>query len=399
VQKIYNVAVCGEVGQGKSTFVNSFLNGSFSKTGDELSGVTKTIEKFFGKFLPLGLDVKMYDMPGFGDQDITSKQLIKMWEKELKGEKFDCICFVFRIDSNRITSFTTMMLQVVDYLIEGGDNKWDNVILVFTHCDKVEDAESRANTFKEFLNSKLNSNITKYILYRKDKPSESINIFGDSLKFMKGVIKLIEIIDQSEIKKIICKWIGENCYDPKSLVIRKSIEGNVEYTFLKNLAIGDMIKINNGDFQKVIAISTYQNSSKIILSIFAQSILDDNIKKEIKLTEQHFMYVSRGDKELHIPARKVRVGDKLISQNGTIFTIIEIKDIGNDEDLMNVRTPSRTLIINDIKCSCVSEDDAGYLGHLMLLVADKIHAKLPQIVNQLGIKIRNSYTNKIIKNN
>jgi len=109
------------------------------------------------------------------------------------------------------------------------------------------------------------------------------------------------------------------------------------------------------------------------------------------------MYVSRGDKELHIPARKVRVGDKLISQNGTIFTIIEIKDIGNDEDLMNVRTPSRTLIINDIKCSCVSEDDAGYLGHLMLLVADKIHAKLPQIVNQLGIKIRNSYTNKIIK--
>jgi hypothetical protein len=102
------------------------------------------------------------------------------------------------------------------------------------------------------------------------------------------------------------------------------------------------------------------------------------------------MYIRRNSLEniLHLPARDVKIGDEIIDHENKIYKIIEI-NLYKSECVGNIRTKSRKLIIDGIQSSCVSEDDAGYFGHLILLGSSMISENLPQKINQLGLYLIN----------
>ena len=79
---------------------------------------------------------------------------------------------------------------------------------------------------------------------------------------------------------------------------------------------------------------------------------------------------------MHIPARKVIIGDNVILIEGNIEAVTDI-EIDFCPQVCNIRTKSRTLIVNGVVCSQAAEDDAGLICHKIACFSDKIHKSLP----------------------
>eukprot|EP00966_Prymnesium_polylepis_P079175 1835017-Prymnesium_polylepis.3 len=139
----HTLLVVGECGDGKSTLVNAFRDPELSvvaEAGKTARGVTKDIRTYVGK--PINdHPIRIIDTPGIGDGDITVTKLLAMLEGALvtgDSPPIDAVLVTAPITDNRIKLGAQVVHFLVDKGFVGGQEKWQNVVLVGTKNDKAE---------------------------------------------------------------------------------------------------------------------------------------------------------------------------------------------------------------------------------------------------------------------
>ena len=148
MSNFYTVCV-GEVGAGKSTFINSVLKygnkSSSCITGTDWRGVTKELDE---KFITLdNKNFYFYDTPGLNEANI-SNDIIQYLKNEMSGDiermsRIRCILIIMKITDYRLTN------DIQNILIESmntfpSPNFWEHVLVIRTHCLK----QSQINNIK-----------------------------------------------------------------------------------------------------------------------------------------------------------------------------------------------------------------------------------------------------------
>ncbi|KAM3133725.1 hypothetical protein pb186bvf_014134 [Paramecium bursaria] len=112
-QQTISIVVIGASGQGKSSLINIILNEDKAMAGNDLDGVTKNISEYETQLDQNNLKLILYDLPGFGDADISVDQLAEQWNKVLSNKKIDLIFFCHQISNARMDLITRVSLNVV----------------------------------------------------------------------------------------------------------------------------------------------------------------------------------------------------------------------------------------------------------------------------------------------
>ena len=128
--------VCvGEVGAGKSTFINSVLkygNKIIScKTGSDWKGVTKKLDE---KFITKGNNNFYFiDTPELNEANL-SEEMIKLLKKEMFGStRIRCILIIMKITDYRLTNdIQKIIIELMS--IFPSPNFWEHVLIIRTHC-------------------------------------------------------------------------------------------------------------------------------------------------------------------------------------------------------------------------------------------------------------------------
>jgi GTP-binding protein EngB required for normal cell division len=422
-----SIIICGDAGVGKSSFINQVIGKNIAKVGEDVAGVTKDLSFCSGNLK--GCPITLVDMPGFGDQDVNIAQLQAMWEKNLKSKRFNFLFYLVSGEEKRLNTNTLMMFKIINIVTEIQDNE-NFIVLVRTKCDnlpfKKSDYETNTMAYIGLLNKKLkekNMSITKiknYILTSTNHTSGIDKIYEliqTQKEFLFPVVPVTEkkiknaaqiISETSGIPIVINQTVNYNnsknysnnssttetkyeysssCYHPNSIVVRKE-KDNINEIFMKDLRIGDYVLSSKGTFEKVLTFSEYKGVETKIVKLVLKNIVDNSEKKEILLTEPHYVLTQRNGIRKKIPSRLVSVGDLLTGSKGSQFEVEKVLISEYFGDLVNARTSSSTIVVNEINCLCDAENDAGYLGHLLLVIADKMHENLPNYISRFGIKMR-----------
>jgi GTP-binding protein EngB required for normal cell division len=390
-QYLGEIIITGSAGQGKSTFLNKVFNKELAETGgiERASGVSKSIvpyKDFFYTDKKTDHKIRIYDMPGYGDLTVSKEMLIKFWKDNLCRKEIKFILFVKRIDANRMMREEALMLKIFcECVIESGIPS-DNIIFIATHCDKMDSQEATDRSIQfllKALNEKNNLNIRKVIKFNKHNPVPSLKELYELCLKTKTTLKLNNDIDFKKAKLMILESIlaGDiTCFASDSKV--KTIKNGYEVdSDISDLNLGDMVLTRKGKFEKVITISKFlQNRMYKILKFTLGNII-------LKVSEFHYLYVKKGNYLEKICAKNCKIGDEFlfISEENTKFKKIEKIEEHLWHYLVNVRTESSNLVVNQIYCSTDTEHDLGSLGKIVLKIANKIHPKLPQKINQVSL--------------
>lgn len=118
--------IVGEVGDGKSTMINSLRDPARSESADAgraARGVTKEIKSYVGKPIN-GHPVELLDTPGVGDKDITPTKLISMLEARLLPP-IDGVLVTNPIPDGRVKLGAQVVSTIVDKGFVGCVEHWD----------------------------------------------------------------------------------------------------------------------------------------------------------------------------------------------------------------------------------------------------------------------------------
>ena len=393
------IIVTGCAGQGKSTFINSVFNKSLAETGgiERASGVSKFIvpyKDFFHTDKKTDYKVRLYDMPGYGDLTVSKEMLIRFWKENLCRKEIKFVLFVKRVDQNRIMSEEKVMLEIfVNCVVESGIPS-ENIIFVATHCDKMDSEEQSNKAIQAMiktLNDRVKLKIHKFVKFTKTSPVPALKELFEMCINTKTTLKLNADLDMDKAKKIIWNSISNGeitCFSSDSIVKLQKGDFIID-TELSNVEISDRILTSCNKFERVLAISRcYENRNYRLLK-FSFS----NNQSCLKLSEFHYIYVLRGNQMNRSLAIDIKQGDKLFFNRGNKFDLVEVVRIETDISsyLINLRTESGRVIVNDILCSTETKHDLGRFGQEILLLADKIHPKLPQKLNLIGNSIQKAF--------
>ena len=229
MSNFYTVCV-GEVGAGKSTFINSVLKygnkSSSCITGTDWRGVTKELDE---KFITLdNKNFYFYDTPGLNEANI-SNDIIQYLKNEMSGDiermsRIRCILIIMKITDYRLTN------DIQNILIESmntfpSPNFWEHVLVIRTHCLKqsqinnikgnIEQIIREDPKIKETMNKKgikLPKEIKEFYVNSVDENGNyNSSEIGDILKIISTKDPLYQNIKYSDIKerhegKIIIKY-------------------------------------------------------------------------------------------------------------------------------------------------------------------------------------------------
>ena len=134
MSNFYSVCV-GEVGAGKSAFINSILKYGnkkyFCESRSDWKGVTKELDI---KFIGIGSDRFYFiDTPGLNEAN-ASEEKIKLLKKEMSGStRIRCILIIMKITDYR---YTNDMQKILIELMNTfpWPNFWEHVLVIRTHC-------------------------------------------------------------------------------------------------------------------------------------------------------------------------------------------------------------------------------------------------------------------------
>ena len=133
--KSIRILVTGQVGQGKSTLVNSLMGKEVAKEEAGPRSVTRNSESFT-EYIN-GVQVTAIDTPGFNDSCISDKDTTLELAKEICEEPVDLILFCVRMDGRMETDIDTIM-QNMTLMLE--QSIWRYAIFVLTFANKVDPA-------------------------------------------------------------------------------------------------------------------------------------------------------------------------------------------------------------------------------------------------------------------
>lgn len=218
----YSVCI-GEVGAGKSSFINSVLKygnkyseNNCCKAASHWKGVTKELDT---KYIDDEND-KFYfiDTPGLNEANVDEENK-KLLRKELSGNpknmsRLRCILIIMKIMDYR---FTAGIQQIIIELMNcfPSPNFWDHVLVIRTHCFEPELINNIKGNFEEIIkndikireimknkNIKLPKEFKEFYVNSKDKHNNIISDkIGDIINAIRKIPPLYDNIQYSDIQK------------------------------------------------------------------------------------------------------------------------------------------------------------------------------------------------------
>ncbi|KAM3133722.1 intein-mediated protein splicing [Paramecium bursaria] len=168
------IVVIGAAGQGKSSLINLLMDNKDdeknAKVGDDLDGVTKEITEFQAQIGQSNIQLVLYDLPGFGDIEVSVDILTQQWNTKLANKKIDLIFFCHQISNSRMDMITRIGLALM------------------TRCLK---------------NPMLEKSFVIVVTQVDLKPEKEVDEFNSNFIQKQLVPKLKQLVDASELNKII----------------------------------------------------------------------------------------------------------------------------------------------------------------------------------------------------
>ena len=201
MSNFYSVCV-GEVGAGKSAFINSVLKygnkQDFLICGSVLKAVTKKLNI---KFITKGINNFYFiETPGLNEANV-SEEKIKLLKKEMSGStRIRCILIIMKITDYRLTyDIQKIIIELMS--IFPSPNFWEHVLIIRTHCFEQSQIDNIKGTFanifnedpkiKETMNKKGNKHpreITEFYVNSVDENGNyNSNKIGDILYEIKKI--------------------------------------------------------------------------------------------------------------------------------------------------------------------------------------------------------------------
>jgi ribosome biogenesis GTPase A len=390
------VVVCGLAGQGKSNLINKILNKKVAESkGAEggSQGVTKSITEY-KSVLTNGLKIKLYDTPGIGDMDVKLGELKNQFESMFSNKTITAFLYVKRLDENRIYQDEYPAIQICESCISDEINALKHVIVVFTYYDKL-DEKSKAEDIATSMLKEYNKNvkqgnfIDKYVILDINNPSKSIEKIINYLKQFEIKLHISNQFLIGYATEILKQYgVDVNCFNYNTLINKKDIFGNTIQVRIDQIQIGDLVETLPGRFESVLTVNNHINCLFPVLSIHIR--IDDTNEVILEVTGNHMLYIKRKEQVLFIPAHKVEIFDEIeINRREKHFgRIVQIRQIISTK-VVNIRTPSRMLITNNVIVSCDVVEDLGEFGGFVLSKAAKINKYLPQKISEMVNKVYN----------
>lgn len=403
-KSIGNVIVIGLQGEGKSTLINMLLGKDVAKVAsqEEVLGETITITKYEDYLVGTETLITLFDVPGYGNLKLNDADLLDLWKTHFSNIEVKAILFVTSLTRNRIFRSDIYLLEITRLLFQekhSSEQYLPPLILVGTNADKIDNLESMLKETMQYMMNEIN-NFSSFKIKEYIVVSNKINNSNEIQKLYKFlintsssgrtkstiVIETVKSIFNDQMKKF-----GFECFDGRVLVNKRFKSKEVKSVYMKDIEIGDFVECQIGLFERVLTKTIHINDSNCFNLLYFRT----SSNNMIELTENHYMYILRDGKNLFIPARKVKINDYLYKRKSNSLSLDQIIEIENtiSQCVINIRTPSRTIIVNDTLSSCIVEGDAGDIGHLFLLIANKINNQLPQKLNKLGRYIQSLINN------
>ena len=156
MSNFYSVCV-GEVGAGKSAFINSVLKygnkQDFCESRSDWKGVTKELGE---KFITKGINNFYFiDTPGLNEANV-SNEIIQFLKKELSGDikkmsRLRCILIIMKITDYRLTNdIKNALMELMNTF--PSPNFWEHVLIIRTHCFEQSQIDNIKGTFANIFN-------------------------------------------------------------------------------------------------------------------------------------------------------------------------------------------------------------------------------------------------------
>jgi GTPase Era involved in 16S rRNA processing len=399
-----NVIVLGLQGEGKSTLINMLLGKEVAKVAneEEVLGETVTVSKYEDLLIGTNTLITLYDVPGYGNLKLNDAELLELWKTHFSNIDVKAILYVASLTRNRIFRSDIYLLEITRLLFQekqSSEQYLPPLILVGTHADKIDNLESKLKETMHYMMNEINSyssfKIKDYIVVsnkiNNTNEFQKLNKFFLNSSFT-GRTKSHLVVET--IKNILTdqmKMLGFECFDGNVLVNKRFGDNIIKSVYMKDLEVGDLVECQDGLFERILTKTLHKDH----LHVFNLLSFRTNSDSTIQLTKNHYMHIFRDGRKLFIPAKEARVNDHLFKRENNCISLDKIKEIKSSFSniVLNIRTPSRTIIVNDFLSSCMVEGDAGELGHSILLLANKIDNKLPQKLNRIGRYIQSLFNN------
>ena len=229
MSNFYSVCV-GEVGAGKSAFINSVLKygnkQDFCESRSDWKGVTKELGE---KFITKGINNFYFiDTPGLNEANV-SNEIIQFLKKELSGDikkmsRLRCILIIMKITDYRLTNgIQNVLMELMNTF--PSPNFWEHVLVIRTHWFMQNQIDNIKGNIEQIIRGdpkiketmdkkgiKLPEEINEFYVNSVDeKGNYNSNKIGDILKIISTKDPLYQNIKYSDIKerregKIIIKY-------------------------------------------------------------------------------------------------------------------------------------------------------------------------------------------------
>lgn len=166
---VVRILVTGETSDGRSTLINNLVGHTLdvAEVGDNAAGTTKTLHAYHvdATWVPPGVQLVLYDMPGFGDFDVSFISVLEMVraERQCNGAPFDGILLCAFAPSASLRFLPTLIAQMAMVAYEGveSERRFESVVFVGTHGDRCENSQKMSFVTDKLalLNASLNCNI------------------------------------------------------------------------------------------------------------------------------------------------------------------------------------------------------------------------------------------------